>query len=1056
MMLTNLLPYWPDSSQVNECIRGMAESDNDIVLLAAHKQMSILRSSLGRDTTKPKKLKETDLLKAFLAETQDGFLLLPITGESGLGKSHMIRWLESHLRFLPACDEKYHIVRIPKGVSMREVLSRILKDIDGVEFVKLRSEIDNLMEEQDEDTVKQMLRAHILTQLIHFNKNLKDKRSRLHHLSNKEQLQLQLSSADLLQAYLSDNELSDIFMNDSGCISQLAISHMRGSKLDEIKTQFSIEDLKIDDIERIKSSSKRTQLAFDEFNNNNRWAEAVELLNLVIDKALNPLTNVGNKSAVDLFIDIRKALLNSGKELVLLIEDFAAMAGIQEVILDVAIRESDRGGEEAELCVMRTAVAMTSNYLTNRDTINTRAQYEYIVDFASINKDSSASDAFTELKDQVVDFCGRYMNAARYGMEQLSCRKDEIVKGQLVPFNAPSLSTECEDILNTFGKTRDGYHLFPLNEASIEELIKYYLFDGKSYKFNPRTVINKILRDILKEQRDSFFEGTFPTSALPESRFPVEMDKEIYNISKDDHKRLSLLLWFWGGAPHDLSDVNICKGVFDHLKLPFVGAGYSPEKHQDSVSYPPTHPEEPNPTSEPNPVPVDKNVEAYLLWKKKLDEWLKPRGILVTAQDANTIRKWILDSLKEQIDFSRTSTVSLRALKSQSTNFIILPNARGNTEKESEKIINILSIDELNDENPEKRHKFYDFIIAKVRFELLGAKSWSYDKGHIDYLNFTSFVFQLKIPFINSYQAWLSDQIENVVKVLFKNSLILGQVKNKNTGALIDGMMNSNKIIVLEEPNETQNWQTIKHYSLRNRSELQKVVMKIFGRYQGESGDICYGLDTDSIITYLDSDFKKTLEMSDITIFDHLTQNTQTLYLKKYQIEIRVKREFNMALKQKVTQLKGILNEYEKLVGTHTKQELIELINGVINRFIESGLKVQGRSNEQISKEVTTLNKLSIGECLTNFQPLTADEDVSKSDLIRAVSLINADILNAAISSLNIIYNYFMRVSERMSEADSAQDSVDNVEENINKTRDELINHTNLIIRNSEKFKVKF
>ena len=154
MMLTNLLPYWPDSSQVNECIRGMAESDNDIVLLAAHKQMSILRSSLGRDTTKPKKLKETDLLKAFLAETQDGFLLLPITGESGLGKSHMIRWLESHLRFLPACDEKYHIVRIPKGVSMREVLSRILKDIDGVEFVKLRSEIDNLM---DEDAYKELI-----------------------------------------------------------------------------------------------------------------------------------------------------------------------------------------------------------------------------------------------------------------------------------------------------------------------------------------------------------------------------------------------------------------------------------------------------------------------------------------------------------------------------------------------------------------------------------------------------------------------------------------------------------------------------------------------------------------------------------------------------------------------------------------------------------------------------------------------------------------------------------------------------------------------------------
>ena len=1047
-MFSNLLPYWPDSSQVKECIRGMAESDNDIVLLAAHKPMSILRSSLGRDVTKPKKLKEKDLLNAFMAETQDGFLLLPITGESGLGKSHMIRWLESHLRFQPQCNEKYHIVRIPKGVSMREVLSRILKNIDGTEFSKIRSEIDHLMEEQDEDSVKQMLRAHIITQLIYFNKHLKDKRNRLHQLSNKEQLQLQLSSTDLLQAYLSDNELSDIFMNDSGCIAQLAISHIKGSKLDEIKTQFSIEDLKIEDLERIKSSSKKTQWAFDTINNKNDWGAAVEVLNLVIDKALNPLTNVGSKSAVDLFIDIRKALLHSGKELILLIEDFAAMAGIQEVILDVAIRESDRGGEETELCVMRTAVAMTSNYLTNRDTINTRAQYEYIVDFESINKNSSESGSFEELKNQVVDFCGRYINAARYGVEELESRRKEIFKGKLAPFKSPSLSTEGEDILKTFGTTSDGYHLFPLNEASIGEFIKYYLFDGKSYKFNPRKIINKILIEILKEQRNSFFEGTFPTTALPESDFPIDIDKQIYSISQEDHKRLSLLLWFWGGAPQSLENVNISREFFEHLNLPVVGGGYVYKTPQDPVELP-TSPES------PKQQPENVNLKIYNEWKEKRDNWLKPNGSLVTALDANSVRKWIMESLKEQTDFSYTSTVPLRSLKNQSTNFINLPNARGNSEKDTGNIINILSVKDLNAENPEKRHKFYDFLIAKVRFEYLGSNSWDYNEGHRDYLNFTSFIYKMKSEFKKSYQAWLATQLENTLKLLFKNSVILSQIKSKNTTGVIEGMLNPNKIIVKDEPIETEDWYNIRVACLNNRKELQKIVIKVFGRFQG-SGDTCYGLDTESINNYLDSNFKKTWEMTEISLFDQLLQDTQAANLKKYQINMRVTRSFSMALNQKVNQLRSVYYEYEKLVGSHTKQELFELVNGVIELFIESGLKLHGRSNEQISNELISFNKLPIGECLTNFHPLSLDEEISKPELVRAVSLINENILKEAINSLSIINNYFLRVRERMVEAEAAQDSVDNVEGNINQIRDDLINHSNLIISQSEDYKVKF
>jgi hypothetical protein len=342
-----------------------------------------------------------------------------------------------------------------------------------------------------------------------------------------------------------------------------------------------------------------------------------------------------------------------------------------------------------------------------------------------------------------------------------------------------------------------------------------------------------------------------------------------------------------------------------------------------------------------------------------------------------------------------------------------------------------------------------------VRFEYLGANSWDYNEGQRDYLNFTSFVYQMKSEFKKSYQAWLATQLENTLKLLFKNSVILNQIKSKNTTGVIEGMLNPNKIIVKDEPVEIQDWYKIRVSCLNNRKELQKIVMNVFGRFQG-SGDTCYGLDTESINNYLDSNFKKTWEMTEISLFDQLLQDTQAVNLKKYQIDMRVTRSFTMALNQKVNQLRSVYYEYKELVGSHTKQELFELVNGVIELFIESGLKLHGRSNEQISNELTSLNKLPIGECLTNFHPLSLDEEISKPELVRAVSLINENILKEAINSLSIINSYFLRVKERMVEADAAQDSVDNVEGNINQIRDDLINHSNLIISQSEYYKVKF
>ena len=69
---------------------------------------------------------------------------------------------------------------------------------------------------------------------------------------------------------------------------------------------------------------------------------------------------------------MRKALLADGRELILLIEDFAHLAGVKESLMEVMIKPAIRDGKQ-ELCTIRTALAVTSGYLSGK-------RYEYIPD----------------------------------------------------------------------------------------------------------------------------------------------------------------------------------------------------------------------------------------------------------------------------------------------------------------------------------------------------------------------------------------------------------------------------------------------------------------------------------------------------------------------------------------------------------------------------------------------------------------------------------------------------------------------------------------------------
>src|SRR5207248_11530539 len=131
MLRRDLLEFWPAAQRVADCVKVDAEASSEAVSIAVHQPMLFERRVIGADSTQSDKCDEHALLNAFLeSHLSDGRVILPIVGSSGVGKSHIVRWLEARMRAMPGADRRV-VIRIPKGLSLKGVLGLLLEHLSG-------------------------------------------------------------------------------------------------------------------------------------------------------------------------------------------------------------------------------------------------------------------------------------------------------------------------------------------------------------------------------------------------------------------------------------------------------------------------------------------------------------------------------------------------------------------------------------------------------------------------------------------------------------------------------------------------------------------------------------------------------------------------------------------------------------------------------------------------------------------------------------------------------------------------------------------------------------
>ena len=725
------LSYWPEVESVRQCIRTEAEELSDAALLAVHEPM-MLRKSPARETG-GNLVSESELLEHVMKSNRP----TPILGESGFGKSHIIRWLDAQLHRKNG-EDKFHIVRIPKNASIRQTLSIILAGLEGQIFDEARAKVGSVGEFLNTREVAEILlvflNSHLEELYSSAMKQRNDARAQGVNLDSAEQERIRTISRHCAQnklpALVGDSYFKKQLIEQGKCIYQIAKRMTEGTNSDEIEHfSFRIERSEIDFQTNIDDFSLEARIYIRDAQLNTSEPiqdEAVELLNDCLGdacrKAFQQIFQFDGGSFQDLFREIRIQLLKEDKILFVLVEDMAAISAIEDVLIDSLLEEDSPGGHQV-LCSLHSAIAVTSGYdgyVKRRDTVSTRAQFEWYIE--------GSMGSAKEIHQRISSFCGRYLNAARFGEGVLAQLLKET---DLESVDFPGIwESDDEDQVHAakvFGASKSGFSLFPYSENALRCLADQYCKPSGTLEFNPRKILQHVLREPLISYRDHYSEGKFPLEGFADVDCPTNLQSQLRLVMPPEELgRAETLAAIWGYGAMSLNE--LAAKMSPSIALEF-GLERLAEKLEDTSPERDDH-EEPveqlvNPVVPTNPSVID----SYSI-EKKVDDYFRKK--VIPQSEANEVRKALYEHIESRKEdhtlwyaFSKWPD-----LKSGQRYRIALPFSSHN-------IDNCLLSFGTDKEFVSRRNslKYKQFIIAVLRKKESG-NTWSHPGGVEDYANY--------------------------------------------------------------------------------------------------------------------------------------------------------------------------------------------------------------------------------------------------------------------------------------------------------------------------------
>ena len=620
--MSDLKKYWPSRKQILECIPSQAEDLSDGTFLAIHEPMTLKWEDLSGVKTE---ISVEDVLHKVLTNT-DG--PIPIEGESGAGKSHLIRWLDTSIKARHDRD-LFHVVRIPKNASLRSAIEAILEGLDDKDLSEVRRLVSSVAEGESEHKIAQRLILEISNELtdkydqfIALKKNPPPDWIPDEETKNRYQRVAKHYGSKSLPSLIGDPEYQRVLLQEGSMILKFArwiAGGETGSGVDQEfvdgfggkfeSKELNFLNIRADDLNLSAREYLRDSRAI---SSEKVQEEIAEILTEAMYEssrryASTWFRNLGVEPQ-QLFRDIRRYLWQKNPEskLVILVEDMVAISSIEKVLIECLL-ESAITVSGKETCQVLSAIATTNGYqgyLNNRSSLRTRSDGNCLIDNLVEERDSEA------VVEKATELIGRYINAARYGKATLDDMHEKGQKIDIYPF--PPEWGGVDSVSNA------GFLLFPFTRRAIRSLVALYAYDGAA-SFSPRRIIKTVIHRVLNADPPWESPGFPQTNLFPGLTGVGGVLRELKDSGISDPEAKARLLRLWSGDAPNLA-TSLANMPVQYLEV----FGLSGVKGSDSDEIPqpiPTNLEDDSPPPQKPPSKSKTSIEISRI-EADCDSWL--------------------------------------------------------------------------------------------------------------------------------------------------------------------------------------------------------------------------------------------------------------------------------------------------------------------------------------------------------------------------------------------------------------------------------------------------
>jgi hypothetical protein len=537
--------------------------------------------------------------------------VLAITGQYGTGKSHLVRWLHIELnrRRRQSSDlEHMHVVYVPKRrTTLRQVVDRILDQQHGPRFEEFRQRLQRAQDSFNRETAPDRLVDELANSIRDLSHDDLAKSDPYRALLIEE-----------LPTLIQDPVYREALLEDGSVIRRTIDNALeRSTASEDGPPRFIDADLHLE-LADLTDMSPKAKDTFSRLANTRFRAPALALMNEQIDRAVGALFDVRRGEVGELLLDVRAELQQQDRELVLLIEDFTLLQGVERELLEAVIAPVQEVGGP-RLCPVRAAFAVTTGHFELMGTVISRIDadggYRYSLD-AQFNGDGP-----TATLDDAVTLVGSYLNAARLGRKRIESWSRDHLDDSSHPPNACHECVLIEDCHRGFGESSLGHGLYPFNTAALARV----LHGQGATTFEPREVL-KHVRDTLRDERAAIERGKFPTPSWARRHNPAitPMAKAVldelgaFHKTEDKAEQAEHLLMFWAGVTDQL--VNLDPDVHEAFGVPAVDGAPTIDQVRDKPAPEPTGDGKPPlpPPPPPPPDPLEAEEAAIAGWRTAL------------------------------------------------------------------------------------------------------------------------------------------------------------------------------------------------------------------------------------------------------------------------------------------------------------------------------------------------------------------------------------------------------------------------------------------------------